>query len=120
MDAEMRQALDERADLIETRADAVLDTAIEDNQPWSAALGPIPQDPRAQRLWRQNAKVVAAYRDRYGVTAHHPIGPEPDSAAQRIDAARAKTALARAQRLTTAASDRPSRPAPGRTPGRTL
>ena len=81
MAAEMRQALDERADLIETRAEAVLDAAIQDHQPWVDALGPIPKDPSTQRLWKQHAKVVAAYRDRYRVTARHPIGTDSDSAA---------------------------------------
>ena len=38
---------------------------------------------------------MAAYRDRYGITTRTPLGPAPDSDAQKIDAARAKAALAR-------------------------
>ncbi|SMX77918.1 conjugative relaxase domain-containing protein, TrwC/TraI family [Brevibacterium aurantiacum] len=94
MAAEMRQALDERADLLETRAEAVLDAAIQDHQSWTAALGPIPKDPRTQRLWRQHAKVVAAYRDRYRITEATPLGTVTvESAAQRIDLERASAAM---------------------------
>lgn len=37
--------------------------------------------------------MVAAYRDRYGVTDHDPLGAVPDADAQRVDYERARTAL---------------------------
>jgi len=37
--------------------------------------------------------VIAAYRDRYRVTDDAPLGAPPESAAQKIDAARAKVSL---------------------------
>lgn len=40
MDDDMRQALNDRRDLIAARADAVLDRAIDDAAPWTAELGP--------------------------------------------------------------------------------
>ncbi len=46
--------------------------------------------------------VQAAELGRYGITANTPLGPAPDSEAQKIDAARAKTALAKLRDLTTA------------------
>jgi hypothetical protein len=53
---------------------------------------------------------VAAYRDRYGITTRTPLGPAPDSDAQKIDAARAKAALARLRDLASVdGSDDPSR-----------
>ena len=42
MNPDMQQALTERRRLIETRAEAVLDTALHTHEPWVAALGPIP------------------------------------------------------------------------------
>ena len=39
--------------------------------------------------------VVAAYRDRYQITDDAPLGTPPESAAQKIDAARARAALDR-------------------------
>ncbi|WP_192496881.1 hypothetical protein [Pseudoclavibacter sp. CFCC 14310] len=44
MGGEMRQALNERSDLIEERADAVLLTVLTDNQPLTAKLGTQPKD----------------------------------------------------------------------------
>jgi hypothetical protein len=62
---------------------------------------------------------VAAYRDRYGITDDSSLGPEPENAAQRIDAARARSALARvneAARRSAAVTERCSieRTSPGR------
>ncbi len=90
----MRAALDEREELIEARADAVLDAALAENAPWTNALGTPPTDRRRAATWRKSARVVAAYRDRYRITGDTPLGAPPESAAQKIDAARAKRALA--------------------------
>ena len=69
----------------------------------------------AERLLQQQAvspRTVAAYRDRYGITTRTPLGPAPDSDAQKIDAARAKAALARLRDLASAERhDEPSRTA---------
>lgn len=48
MASDMRQALDERRELIETRADAVLDTAHDAGEAWTVPLGDPPRDPRKQ------------------------------------------------------------------------
>ena len=48
MSEDLRQALDERRGLIETRADAALDSALSDAEPWTAQLGPIPEDHAAE------------------------------------------------------------------------
>ncbi|TFC31357.1 TrwC relaxase [Cryobacterium sp. TMT1-3] len=113
MDAAMHQALAERADLIESRAAAVLDQALLAGEPWTRALGPAPRGAAAV-AWHQNGCAVAAYRDRYGITGVRPLGAVPDSTAQKLDAdrahadrahadrahaARAHAALAAAQRL---------------------
>lgn len=93
MTPDMRQALAEHRHLIETRAEAVLDTALHTREPWVIALGPIPASGRERQQWRRCAVVVAAYRDRYQITDPTPLGTEPEGAAQRIDRARAETAL---------------------------
>jgi conjugative relaxase-like TrwC/TraI family protein len=95
MSAEMQTALSERRDLIEQRADAILDRAVSENQDWAGGLGEPPAEPRAAATWRRQAQTVAAYRDRYGITATTPLGPAADSDAQKIDAARAAAALVR-------------------------
>ncbi|GAB2991804.1 hypothetical protein GCM10027212_35210 [Actinotalea caeni] len=107
MDARMRQALGERRDLIEQRADAVLHGALTDQEPWAAKLGMVPKDKKQREAWRRAGRTVAAYRDRYQITDdRNPLGPAPESTSQKIDAARARAALNRAQSI---ASDDPSR-----------
>ncbi|WP_136612151.1 MobF family relaxase [Sinomonas albida] len=93
MSQDMRDALHERRHLMEARADAVLDTALQDNVPWTRTLGAMPKDAYGRRLWRRRARVVAAYRDRYVIADTMPLGARPASTAQRIDRARAEAAL---------------------------
>ncbi|WP_422936626.1 MobF family relaxase [Sinomonas sp. P47F7] len=93
MSQDMRDALDEREELIEARVDAVLKSALEANSAWAAALAAPPRDHRGAGIWRQQARVVAAYRERYAITGTTPLGTPPDSTAQRIDRARAEAAL---------------------------
>lgn len=101
MTDELRQALNERRDLIEQRATALLDGALADHAPWTAQLGPMPTDPKKQAAWIKAARTVAAYRDRHQITDDQaPLGPEPQNTRQRIDAARARTALRHARYLT--------------------
>ncbi|WP_431807291.1 MobF family relaxase [Microbacterium paraoxydans] len=96
---EMRAALDEREALIEARADAVLDGALAESAPWTTALGAPPADRRRAADWRKSARVIAAYRDRYRITDDAPLGAPPESAAQKIDAARARSALDKVRQL---------------------
>ncbi|WP_196794456.1 helicase C-terminal domain-containing protein [Corynebacterium timonense] len=93
MTPDMQRALTERRHLIETRAEAVLDTALHTHEPWVTALGPTPASGRERQQWRRRALVVAAYRDRYQITDSAPLGAQPEGTAQRIDRARAETAL---------------------------
>ncbi|WP_350351642.1 MobF family relaxase [Microbacterium sp. A8/3-1] len=99
MPSEMRQALTQRRDLIENRADALLDTALTDKHEWITKLGMQPKQFRAARAWRYCARTIAAYRDRYGITESSPLGTPAEAETQKIDAARAGAALHRAQNL---------------------
>lgn len=115
MTGDMRHALDERRELIDARADATLDAATADNESWIMALGSAPRDPRKVATWRRHARTVAANRDRYGITEDSPLGPMPESTAQKIDHARARAAMERAQAVTPLSA---SGSAPGAAAGR--
>jgi hypothetical protein len=98
MDEEMRRALTERCELIETRASAVLERALRDDEEWTKALAP-PQGRRDEGAWRRKAATVAAYRDRYSITGRSPLGPEPQNPARKTDFLRARAALDDAHRI---------------------
>ncbi|MGA5355871.1 MobF family relaxase [Streptomyces thermodiastaticus] len=102
MPSEMRQALTERRDLIEARADALLDTALTEKHEWITKLGTPPKVARAAQAWRHAARTIAAYRDRYGITGPAPLGAPAEAETQMIDAARARAALGRARSLSQA------------------
>lgn len=96
MGDEMRHALNERRDLIEQRADAVLRGALTDKEPWTAKFGQEPKDKKQREAWWRSARTIAAYRDRYQITDdRNPLGAAPESTSQKIDAARARAALSR-------------------------
>ena len=92
MTVEMSRALDERSGLIESRADSVLDEAVCGGARWTRALGAIPRG-RDTTSWRQQARTVAAYRDRYAVVGTRALGPAPQTETQRRDAAQARGAI---------------------------
>ena len=104
MAPEMRQALDERRNLIEQRARTLADEAIRGKAPWTRTLGPRPVDRALRARWDQAAIIVAAYRDRYGIEDRRLLGPKPVTDCQRVDHARALAALRRAEPETALAS----------------
>lgn len=110
MSAEFRQALTERRALIEARTTALLNAALADREPWTAALSNPPAQERAAAAWRHAARTVAAYRDRYGITDTTPLGAPAENEAQKIDAARASAALERARTLAASGHTEPERP----------
>lgn len=100
MTGDMHQALAERRELIEQRADAVLVRALAGQEPWVARLGKPPKDKKLH-AWRRAARTIAAYCDRYQITEDRdPLGPVPERTSQKIEAARARAALNRAQAIT--------------------
>jgi conjugative relaxase-like TrwC/TraI family protein len=99
MTDEYQQALNERAALIERRVTDLVQRAGCDDERWLTALGPEPEDTAARHTWQAAARMIAAYRDRYGITTAVPLGSEPVSTdAQAVDAARAAAALRRSTR----------------------
>lgn len=89
----MHQALAERRELIEARADAVLDRALNDAEGWASGLGAVPSDPKQLAAWRRSARVAAAYRDRYRVETETALGAPAESTTQKRDRAAAEAAL---------------------------
>ncbi|GGM49704.1 MobF family relaxase [Microbacterium saperdae] len=84
-DPAMRQALQEREQLMQQRLDALTTTALERAEPWRRTLDGMDRGTRAIAV-----RAVAAYRDRWGITSTSPLGPVPDDDAQRIDYERAR------------------------------
>lgn len=93
MRPEMRQALNERRELIEQRADALVDQAVDEATDWVQPLLLQRQSKDMMTGWRRRARVIAAYRDRHQITGADPLGPVPERTAQKIDYARAHAAV---------------------------
>lgn len=96
MRADFRAALDERADLIESRARQLAREALARGAPWLGQLTPR-WDRGATSGSLEDLATVAAFRDRYQVTGNRPFGLPPTTVAQRSDADRARAALRRLQ-----------------------
>jgi conjugative relaxase-like TrwC/TraI family protein len=78
-DPDLARALAERDHAMEVRARVVAIQGIESGQPWANALGAIPQDLARRARWVREVSTVAAYRDRWHITATETIG-SPDDA----------------------------------------
>lgn len=65
---EMAAALHDRAELIEQRADELINRARTANAPWLTQLGSEPADSRDAAAWRARARTVVAYRERHQIT----------------------------------------------------
>ena len=86
MPEDMTRALTELRSLIEQRAQALADDALTEKPPWLKALGPEPRpDSAAREPWGTVLRMVVAYRERYGITDHTPLGAKPDATQQRLD-----------------------------------
>lgn len=101
---EMRAALDERRDLIETRAIELAEGALAERAPWLTKVGKPPTDGRERQRWLQQVATITAYRDRYGITASSTPGAQPENEAQRNDANRARAAAERASQIARSAT----------------
>lgn len=91
---EMRQALNERAELIEQRVTELTHRALLEQPPWIRGLGNPPKSTRSKQTWTEHLRVIVAYRDRYAVTDMSALGDSaPSSDNQRLDLQRAATHL---------------------------
>jgi conjugative relaxase-like TrwC/TraI family protein len=106
MDNEHRRALDQRKELIERRARAIAEFAVEAHAPWTRHLEAEPADREQRDLWLAAASIVAAYRDRHTVTSPQPLGGPARTDSQRRERIRAGQAARRAQRIASEAKAR--------------
>lgn len=97
--ADAARALAERRQLIETRARTLTQTAIRDRAPWLTRLGDRPAGASDRERWLDQLTVVAAYRDRYGITSAAPLGASTQTLVQERDRRRAAEALRRAETI---------------------
>lgn len=107
MSAEDRQAIDQRKELIESRARALAEEAVAGRQAWVRRLEPRQADARVGKAWLDAATTVAAYRDRHKVDSDLPTGAECSSDAQRVERQRAQRAAREAQGLAAASGVEP-------------
>ena len=103
MTANMRAALDERAQLIHQRAVNHARAALTNADHWTRQLGPPPADPERRRTWSRGLVTIAAYRDRYAISSDTPLGnlrpePHPETAAAVAAQLRVQDAAANKQR----------------------
>jgi hypothetical protein len=86
-DADLIDALEARARLIDERSTLLLDRAREASAPWLRELGPVPEEADERSRWDARARTVAVYRDRYGVTsADDALGTDVVTDRQQADA----------------------------------
>jgi hypothetical protein len=98
--ADLDRYLRELAEAMDDRIRRLGEHAAATQPLWARqSLGPVPSDPIARLEWEQRARLVAAYRERYGY-AHpaDPIGPAPAKTSPEARAAwhTALSALGRA------------------------
>ena len=105
MSDEMRAGLAEREALMESRALALAEDAVSKSEPWLRRLGQPPARPTSRNRWIHEARTVAAYRDRYGIGDKRALGPEPTTDTQRLDRARASSAIRRAEAIARESED---------------
>jgi conjugative relaxase-like TrwC/TraI family protein len=105
---EMRRALNDRQEFMEARAMAQAEDAVGRTAAWVRRLGTAPVDAHQRWMWMQHVRVVAAYRDLYGIDSASPVGPAGASDGQRVHEARARKATRRAADIAEHATDRQS------------
>jgi conjugative relaxase-like TrwC/TraI family protein len=96
MSLEMSSALRARQALMEARATALADKAVEAGEPWLKRLGTPPATDAAGTRWLDEVRTVVAYRDRYQVDTSG-AWDEPRTEAQKHDAGHAQQAIRRAR-----------------------
>jgi conjugative relaxase-like TrwC/TraI family protein len=106
MSDENRQAIHERKHLIEARARALAEEAVEKRLAWMRRLGSPPADLHARESWFVEVSTVAAFRDRYGIVSDLPVGSRSTNAAQESERQRALRSVRAAASVHDAASRR--------------
>lgn len=93
MSAEDRRAIDERKELIESRARTLAANAVASREAWPVALAACRPCAMREPVGSTLRRPVATYRDRYKVTSDLPVGGGASSEAQVADRRSARAAL---------------------------
>jgi len=84
-DPDLARALTERQEALERRAMALAEQAVERRPPWVRHLGTEPKPPAARATWLREVRIVAAYRERWGLNGLRPLdSPEPAGTIEQI------------------------------------
>jgi conjugative relaxase-like TrwC/TraI family protein len=107
-DPDLARALTEREHAMQARALALASAALERADPWVRSAGTVPAHPGRRTAWLDALGVVAAYRERWGITRERsPLGAE--GVASSLEALghrrRAEAALLEASRLGARSTD---------------
>jgi conjugative relaxase-like TrwC/TraI family protein len=114
-DPDYQRALTERADAMNRRAHTLAEQAVAASAAWTRPLGPPPADPARHAAWLHEIAIVAAYRERWGVTSRDPIAADRATIEKTGHEKRAEAAADRATRLagaTTTTTPTGAAPAP--------
>ncbi|MBO1741020.1 MobF family relaxase [Leifsonia sp. TF02-11] len=76
-DPTVRDWVNQQADLIANRINALTDLTEATRPVWMESLGSAPEDSTQRALWRRNLARIIAYRDYHHITADTPLGPPP-------------------------------------------
>jgi len=105
-----QRALAERDQAMEERARALANQAVGIGESWVQRLGTPPATPSRRERWIREVSTIAAYRDRWHITGHSPVGTLGDTGSieQTGQCQRALTAAARATAISSAALEQQS------------
>jgi len=94
-DPDLGQALAERDQAMQARAQQLAAAAVANREPWVLHLGPPPASASNRTAWLAAVTTIAAYRDRWNLTSDpRPLGPERAGSLEQHDQRRrAQTAL---------------------------
>ena len=105
----MARALAERDHAMEQRALSLAEEAIAARRTWVRPLGPAPSGSAQRERWLREVSTVAAYRDRWHIEGHRPLGAAPDREDLEQTAQR-KRALVAGERAKAIGTDRMNEP----------
>ena len=111
-DPEMAQALAQRDQAMKERARTLADQAVGTGESWIQHLGTPPATPARRERWIREVSTIAAYRDRWHISGHSPVGKQGDVShtEQTGQRQRAQAAAARAIAITSAAAEKQANP----------
>ena len=103
-DPELAQALSERDQAMEGRARSLAEQAVESGESWVQLLGTPPVSPVRRERWMKEISTIAAYRDRWHISAQNLVG-RPGNTSSIEHTGQRQRALSAVARATTISKD---------------